>query len=343
MSCRSTSFTSAMTSYAKFLNPLLSDSQIQSLFHDLKRAAPNLVSTKEEYQQFIENQITAVRNSELSEHNKSSLIARLETASITFDGISPDNVYAAKNILGQAGAADIVLQTISSKVAEGLGANPDFIRHKINVWRDQPEESYEDVKDIPEEFRYDKVSGVPRDYNSQRALRKLGYEHFLTQPYPVFVYGTLRRGQGNFPIFGEHYYDSASGEVEGISIYGAERPFPYARESKNGLGKTFGDIIWVDETPYGQQVRYSLDSLEGFDSNFPSDSHYERKLQIAKITDPSGKTTTQKVWMYLASGRYKEQLRESEIIESGDWVTARKKYLDSPMGRRESRLWRNSQ
>lgn len=328
-----------MTSYAKHLHSDFSDSQIQSLFHNLKSNAPNETSTKEEYQSFIESQIVAVRNSEISDRNKESVIARLEESNRTFDGMSPDNIYAAKNIVGQAGASQMVLANLSSTIATDLGANPDFIRHKINVWRDAKPDSYEDIINTPPKFRYDELEGVPKDYNTQRALRKLGYEHFLTKPYPVFVYGTLRSGQGNFGIFGDNYYDMSQGEIEGLALYGAERPFPYAKEASNGLGKAFGDILWIDETPAGRQVRYSLDSLEGFDSNFPSDSHYERKLKMVKFKNYKNEIEERPAWVYVASGSYKTQLREQERIESGDWVLARDKYLNSPLGRKERTLW----
>lgn len=341
MSCRSTAFTSALTSFARFSYPNLSDSQIQSLFHGLKRSAPNDTFTKEEYLAFVNSQMMAVRNSDLSERNIESLTQRLEDSTVRLDGLTPDNVYAAKNILAEAAIADRALDSVSAKVGSSLGRSTEFIRFKLNRWREASEDSYEDVENFAEEFRYDLTPGVPQDEATLRSLRKLGYEHFLTQPYPVFVYGTLRRGQGNFPIFGGHYYDAEGGEVSGISIYGAERAFPYAKEDEDNSSTAFvkGDIIWIDQTSFGSEVRYSLDSLEGFSSDFPSDSHYERKLKVATFKDAEGKQVEQPVWMYVASGRYRSQLSKQDIIEGGDWVEARKKYLDSPMGRKDRRFY----
>lgn len=340
MSCRSTAFTSALTSFARFNYPNLSDSQIQSLFHGLKRTAPNDTFTKEEYLSFINSQITAVRNSDLSERNKESLIQRLDDSTVRLDGLTPDNVYAAKSILAEAAIADAALDSVSAKVGNTLGRSAEFVRFKLTRWREASDDAFEDVGNFPGEFRYDLTPGAPQDEATLRALRKLGYEHFLTQPYPVFVYGTLRRGQGNFPIFGGHYYDVEGGEVSGISIYGAERAFPYAKENEeNSNAFVKGDIIWVDQTSFGAEVRYSLDSLEGFSSDFPSDSHYERKLKVATFKDQSGNQVEQLVWIYVASGRYRNQLSKQDIIENGDWVEARVKYLNSPLGRKDRRFY----
>jgi gamma-glutamylcyclotransferase (GGCT)/AIG2-like uncharacterized protein YtfP len=337
LSCRSTPFSSAMTSYARLLYDNMSDAQVQSIFHELKRES-KLQDTTDvddvEYELFIDQQITSIRNSDLSERNKDSLIERLENARYDSKNATSDNVYAARNILGATGVADIALASVCVKVADDLGANPDLIRVKFNSWRDlsSDEHSYEDKEDYLSEYRYDLAIGVPQDKGTQKALRKLGYEHFLSQPYPVFVYGTLRPGQSNFSLFGNSYYHVESNAIiEDFGIYGAHRGFPYAKDAMGS--KTVGDILCVDLGKNGHHVRQSLDSLEGFDSDFPSSSHYERVLRKASYLE-AGEPVEVDIWVYNASGTSKKQLRDEDLIPEGDWVVARKAYMQSPLGRR---------
>jgi gamma-glutamylcyclotransferase (GGCT)/AIG2-like uncharacterized protein YtfP len=326
-----------MTSYSRMLYNGMSDAQVQSIFHELKREAkleenPNIDEI--EYEIFIDQQITSIRNSEITERSKESLITRLEQARYDSKNATNENVYAAKNIIGATGAAEISLQLVCDKVAADLGTNSELVRVKLNRWRDIStyEEEYEDKSDYLAKYRYDLTPGAPKDKGTQKALRKLGYEHFLSQPYPVFVYGTLRPGQHNFPLFGDAYHRvEPSAQIEDFGIYGAQRGFPYA---KDNLGsKTVGDILWIDHNSNGHYTRQSLDALEGFDSDMPSQSHYERVLRKASYLE-NGKPIEVDIWIYTASGTSKTQLRDEDRIPDGDWVNARKDYLGSPLGRR---------
>ena len=334
MSCRSTPLSSAMVSFANAIYQDLSDSQIQSLFHSLKREYKESQEELNIESKSLEELQARVRNSELSDRQKESIIARL--GQVNEKLIEGDMLYASTKIIEAAGVAEYQISKIADTVAEDLGLDSYLVRRKINRWRDSDESSYEDMEDeVPNAYRYDLVKGVPSDHRTGRALRKLGYEHFLAQPYPVFVYGTLRKGQGNSVLFGNDYYQIAQAAVDGIGVYGPQRSFPYAKENSNAAA--FGDIFWVDQTEAGSAVRGSLDSLEGFDSDFPSGSHYKRVLREATYIDYDGVQKTTPVWMYLASGRYNTQLREEELISDGDWVAARRKYIDSPMGQKERR------
>jgi gamma-glutamylcyclotransferase (GGCT)/AIG2-like uncharacterized protein YtfP len=334
MSCRSTPLSSAMVSFANALHPDLSDSQIQSLFHALKREQKAGATEYIESSTYIEKLKSQVRNSDITDRQKESILQRVSQS----EGIQQeqDMLYASTKIVEAAGVAEYQISRIAEAVALDFNIDPYLVRKKVNRWRDASEDSYEDMgEEIPKAYRYDLVPGVPTDDRTGRALRKLGYTQFLGQPYPVFVYGTLRQGQGNSALFGRDYYQIAPAAVAGVGVYGAQRSFPYAKENSNAAA--FGDIFWIDETEAGAEVRSSLDSLEGFDSDYPSHSHYKRVLREASYVDYDGKQKTTPVWMYLASGRYSAQLREEELISDGDWVTARNKYRDSPLGRQERR------
>ncbi len=334
MSCRSTPLSSAMVSYANFLYSDLSDAQVQSLFHSLKREYKERTENSEA-SIAIDDLKSKVRNSDLSDRQKESIISRLEAAEHSTS--SEEMLYASSKIVESAGVAEYQISKIANTVADDLGLDGYLVRKKINRWRDASADSYEDMEDeIPSEYRYDLTPGVPTDERTGRALRKLGYMHFLEQPYPVFVYGTLRKGQGNSVLFGNHYYQAEAATVDGVGVYGKERAFPYAKANSNAAA--YGDIFWVDETPQGAEVRLSLDSLEGFDADYPSYSHYKRVLRDASYFDKEqNKIVNTKVWMYLASGRYNTQLREEDLIPDGDWVNARRQYINSPLGQRERR------
>lgn len=322
-----------MVSFANALYPDLSDGQIQSLFHTLKRNYKEGKATSADLLSLEELQ-SRVRNSDLSDRQVESIMARLRQAeSVSLDS---DMLYASNKIVESAGVAEYQITKIAQSVADDLGVDAYLVRKKINRWRDAPEDAYEDMgEEVPREYRYDLTPGVPTDYRTARALRKLGYTQFLEQPYPVFVYGTLRKGQGNSVLFGNDYYQTEPATVNGVGVYGARNAFPYAKEHPNAAA--FGDVFWVDQTEGGQAVRASLDSLEGFDNDFPSSSHYKRVLREAHYIDYDGKQKTTPVWMYLASGRYSIQLRDEDLIADGDWVEAKRKYYNSPLGRQERR------
>lgn len=334
MSCRSTPLSSAMVSFANALHPDLSDSQIQSLFHSLKREYGTGESIDRSLEPSLDAIKSRVRNSDITERQKDSILARIYQAEMSEQ--DSDMLYASNRIVERAGVAEYQINKITAAASQDLNVPAYLVKQKLKRWRELPEGEYEDMgEEVPNAYRYDLVAGVPTDDKTGRALRKLGYTQFLEQPYPVFVYGTLRKGQGNSVLFGNDYYQIAPAAVSGVGVYGAHRSFPYAKENQNAAA--FGDVFWIDETEAGGDVRYSLDSLEGFDSDHPSYSHYKRVLREATYIDQTGNQKTTPVWIYLASGRYNTQLREEELISDGDWVTARNRYRESPLGKQERR------
>lgn len=325
MSCRSTACSSVATSYARAVTDL-SDGQIQSLFHSLKRQGKeegHATPSQQEYLDGLDRLSMLVRNDDsLSEVARERLLGRLSQArqEPTLEGPA---WFAVQHIRSSASVADQALSGIYSRVGDSFGRESDDIRTFVSSWMYGDEDSFEDVMVDEPTFRYDLTPGVPTDDRTARALRKLGYEHFLSQAHPVFVYGTLRPGQGNYHLMSEAAEGSSRATLNGHAIYGAHRGFPYAAEHDDPSAVTVGDIVWLSDTQHGARARDNMDGLEGFNSDYPSSSHYERVLRDVTFTDSEGNAQTVKAWTYMARGSARRQLREEDRIADGDWVKAR--------------------
>lgn len=328
MSCRSTACSSVATSYARATTNL-ADGQIQSLFHALKRQGKeegHPTPSAEEYVEGLNRLSMAIRNNDaLSDISRDRLLSRLEQAKVDSPLDGPA-WFAVQQINAAAHVADQSLDNICSKVAASFDRDISTMRSRLAGWMYSEADDFEDVTVPDPAYRYDLVPGVPTDERTARALRKLGYEHFLAQPHPVFVYGTLRPGQGNYRLMSDAAVGSTTAVLTGHAIYGAHRGFPYAAEHEDPAARTVGDIVWLEDSYSGQYARQSMDALEGFDSDSPSRSHYERVLREVSFIDIDGSPQRVKAWTYMARGSARRQLREEDRILDGDWVAAKNAY-----------------
>lgn len=144
----------------------------------------------------------------------------------------------------------------------------------------------------------------------------------MTHPQlPVFVYGTLRPGQGNYRhLLADHAIMDRPAQVHGYALYGAG--IPYAVPERDSV--IHGSVVWIDPAAYAATL-LDLDHLEGYRLDRPTQSHYVRVQRIATSpTAPSAagsRNATHQVWMYEAGPRFnRDSFRR---IESGDWVAER--------------------
>lgn len=324
MSCRSTRASSAAVSLAH-LSSGLDDAQVASLFHALKRegAAQEAPSTAE-YQAGLERLALRVSDLAVSDSQRDRLLARLRDAEA--EELDGSAWYAVSNVQAAAQVAREALQSRYDQVAGLFGVDAGKVADLVDGWRVNPG-TFEDVQ-APAKFRFDLDAGIPGDERTLRALRKLGYETFLAEPYPVFVYGTLRSGQGNHRLMADAVQSSSLARADGVGVYGAHAGFPYATEHEDADAFTVGEVSWLSDGPVGWQARQSLDWLEGFSSDAPSTSHYERVLRPVRVQGPDGVTREVQAWMYMARGSARRQLSEADRILDGDWVAARAVYRD---------------
>lgn len=187
---------------------------------------------------------------------------------------------------------------------------------------------FETPPKVPEEFK--KINSEnPQEYgflddeNHRNTLNKIAYEIYLREPLPVFVYGTLRKNQGNYGIMEPAVNNVTPGKIYGVGIYGSNYGFPYAAEHENPEVYTVGELVELTQDFEGRMARNRLDQLEGFDSDMPSTSHYERKIIQVETFDENNKKIKTTSWVYLARGHARKSLYEADRISHGDWVKAR--------------------
>ena len=110
--------------------------------------------------------------------------------------------------------------------------------------------------------------------------------------YKVFVYGTLRPGQGNYQrLLADRTDQEQPATAPGVALFGAG--FPYAVPSPGA--RTVGSLITIRPALY-DDVLNDLDRLEGCLPHRPDRSHYVR----ATRTVIAAGGTPHTAWIYLA-------------------------------------------
>lgn len=319
----------AATHYAKAISDL-DDAQVSSIFHRLRSthkdapaptaedATATLVRLRREV--LDDPRLTSEQARRIADRYSHALEA------IQHGEIPDGRTWAAMSDTPmEAQLAQMNLNNALKAAARQQRTSEDRLAATFRKWR--RDDDFEQVEAPDPAYRLDPAQ-FPADKHTQRALTKLGFENYLSQRMPVFVYGTLRNGQGNDRLMdGAIAARSETAQVEGIAIYGANRGFPYAQEAPDGQGITRGDLVHLSEDQNGDWSRNSLDNLEGFDSDRFSDSHYRRVAADVTYTDPeTGEQRTTKAWTYLAGSWARESLHEDDRIHDGDWVAAKTAY-----------------
>lgn len=329
MSCHSTHVGIAATGYAKAITDL-DDAQVSSVFHRLKSAhrdapAPEAEEAIATLVRMRREVLEDVRLEEATAYRIADRYAHAIEA-VNRGQIPDGKTWAAmQQTAMEAEIADRNLANLITASARYQRKSPERLAATFRKWRRS--DDYEDLEAPDPAFRPD-PDGLPSDKHTARALRKLGFENYLAQRLPVFTYGTLRKNQGNERLMLGAIADrSEDAEISGVCVYGAGRGFPYAAEAADGVGITRGDIVWLKGDQDGDWARDRLDSLEGFDSDRFSDSHYRRVAWDVTYADPqTGQTRTTRAWTYLAGAYAQESLTDADKIADGDWVKARDAY-----------------
>lgn len=261
-------------------------------------------------------------------------IADVETGTVP-DGRT---LKATEQLVVEAQIAQRNLDLTLRAAARAQRTSPDRLAAKFRKWRRDPD-SFEDIEAPDPAFRLP-ADKFPGDKRTQAALRKLGFENYLAQRLAVFTYGTLRNGQGNDRLMdGAIASRSEEAQIEGIAVYGPSWGFPYAMEAPDGDGLTKGDLVFLSDDPDGDWARDRLDSLEGFDSDRFSDSHYRRVERMVTYRDPdTGESRQVKAWVYLAGKWSQDRCTPENRIAHGDWVQGKREYATAT-GRNRSSMW----
>lgn len=339
MSCHSSHVGVAATHYAAAVTDL-DAAQVASIFHRLKnihKDAPT-PSIEDATNMLGRLKREVLADSRLPDRTKERLANRYDKALVEVEqGIVPDGrTWVAMQWTPiEAEIAEQHLDYAINQAARAQRKNPERMAAIFRNWRRS--DHYEDMESPDPAYRLD-PEVYPADKRTQRAVRKMGLENYLSVRKPVFVYGTLRRGEGNDRLMdGAIVARSEEAHVEGIAVYGASWGFPYANETSDPTSLTRGDLVHLSNDTDGDWARERLDTLEGFNSDQFSDSHYRRVARTVTYTTDTGNTEQVEAWVYLAGNASQERCTEDELIEHGDWVQASRE--DNATYRSTSRKW----
>jgi gamma-glutamylcyclotransferase (GGCT)/AIG2-like uncharacterized protein YtfP len=108
---------------------------------------------------------------------------------------------------------------------------------------------------------------------------------------PVFVYGTLRPGEKNYPVcLAGRTVEEVAATAEGQLYFVADGGYPYVEP---GPGTVAGELIYLEPRHYAQTLR-GLDALEEYDPDNESHSVYLRRRTTVTLVDGSRTTA----WIY---------------------------------------------
>ncbi|MFE0852079.1 gamma-glutamylcyclotransferase family protein [Streptomyces mutabilis] len=134
-----------------------------------------------------------------------------------------------------------------------------------------------------------------------------------TEQRPVFVYGTLRAGQGNyFNILEGTTIQERPAILKDYAIFGRGVPFAVQRDGR----KVVGEVMDVDPEQWPGVLR-RLDRLEGYRGE-GRNNMYDRKVRTVTLADGS----EIEAYVYLAGETSRRWFTDGEEIPDGDFVKA---------------------
>lgn len=134
---------------------------------------------------------------------------------------------------------------------------------------------------------------------------------------PVFVYGTLRAGQGNYArLLAGHTVAEFPARADGLVLYGGGVPFAAERDG----ARVVGELMLVDQDVY-PRVLAELDRLEGYREHAPQRSLY---LRVARRVHyrRGERWAARLAWLYLGAPRVLDGFADHHLVPGGDWVAS---------------------
>lgn len=131
-----------------------------------------------------------------------------------------------------------------------------------------------------------------------------------TTTLPVFVYGTLRNGEGNYQgILAGNTISEIPARLPHATMYDGGCPFVVAE----GTGTVTGEVMALNPDTLDETMA-RLDRLEGYRGPGMSNM-YDRVRTTVETTDGPVEA-----WVYLCGAGSEDWLDDMPVIESGDWL-----------------------
>lgn len=131
---------------------------------------------------------------------------------------------------------------------------------------------------------------------------------------PVFVYGTLRRGERNAGLLDAVAAGRRPARLDDHALYaGPEQGLPYAVPEPGGI--VVGELVTIGPDRH-DDVLEALDRLEG---HRPDHGPYRRVARSIRRLDGDAERTT-RAWVYLAEASVADRLGEALRVAGGDWA-----------------------
>lgn len=135
-------------------------------------------------------------------------------------------------------------------------------------------------------------------------------------PLPVFVYGTLRNGLGNYNnILAGNTSREADATLAGARMLDAGG-CPFVELTSEGT--VIGEVMYLSATTEAETM-VRLDRLEGFKGAGDRSNMYERVQVQVLLADAS----TVLAWVYVTAPGSESFTRSMPVIASGDWRNRR--------------------
>lgn len=135
----------------------------------------------------------------------------------------------------------------------------------------------------------------------------------MNEQRPVFVYGTLRHGQGNYRhlLAGRTNREEHGATLPNHQMWSIGIPFVL-----DGDGTVHGDLMYLSPSTYAATLR-DLDRLEGYKGPGLKSNMYERVTR--PVTLANGEVV--EAYVYHASDRRAVHgFDPNTLVPSGDWV-----------------------
>lgn len=136
-------------------------------------------------------------------------------------------------------------------------------------------------------------------------------------PNPIFVYGTLRSGEGNYSwaLSGKTQKERNDVRLPGARMY-SNGGFPYVIDDPEHDQGVRGDLMYPDYDDWGEVVD-SLDMLEGTRSLRSDSNHYNRYLMYVQ----TGENEFTQAWVYIPPTSSQDRIKTVHAeVASGDWM-----------------------